>query len=190
MKQPCKHLPVIGVMGSGKETHADRSIPIGHWLALSDVHILTGGGTGVMAAVSKAFHQTQSRKGLVIGIIPSAQADARLGAKDGYPNPWVEVPIFTHLHLSGTAGMDSRSRNHINVLTCDAIIALPGGYGTSSEVRLAMHYGRPVVAFLKHSDEIPNLPTGVRVENNFEGIKRIIQGEIAKRMSVLRAGQP
>ena len=178
-----QNLPIVGVMGSANETHADRAAPIGRWLAGLGVHILTGGGAGVMMAVSKAFHETPSRKGLVIGIIPSAQADARLGAKDNYPNPWVEVPIFTHLHLSGSAGTDPRSRNHINVLTSDAIIALPGGHGTSSEVRLALHYRRPVVAFLKHSDEIPNIPSEVRVENDFEDVKQIIEGEIIRRLS-------
>lgn len=178
-----QNLPIVGVMGSANETHAERAVPIGRWLARLGVHILTGGGAGVMMAVSKAFHETPSRKGLVIGIIPSAQADARLGAKDDYPNPWVEVPIFTHLHLSGSAGTDPRSRNHINVLTSDAIIALPGGHGTSSEVRLALHYRRPVVAFLKHSDEIPNIPSEVRVENDFEDVKQIIEGEIIRRLS-------
>jgi hypothetical protein len=49
------------------------------------------------------------------------------GPKEGYPNPWVEVPILTHLagHL-GPEGADSR--NAINVLSAHRIIALPGGY--------------------------------------------------------------
>ena len=179
-KQPRKNLPIVGVMGSGNTAHADRAVPIGRWLAGLGVHLLTGGGGGVMMAVSQAFYETPARKGVVLGIVPSAQADARLGAKEGYPNPWVEVPIFTHLHLSGSSGTDPRSRNHINVLSSDAIIALPGGHGTSSEIRLALHYRRPIVAFLKHSDEIPNLPRGVRVRHDFEAVKKIIEGEIER----------
>ena len=179
-------LPIVGVMGAANETHEDRAVAVGRWLAGLGVHVLTGGGPGVMTAVSRAFHETPSRQGLVIGLIPSAEPDARLGAKENYPNPWVEIPILTHLHLSGTAGMDPRSRNHINVLTSDAIIALPGGHGTSSEVRLALHYRRPIVAFLKHSEEIPDLPRELRVENDFELVKQFIEDAIGKRPSAER----
>jgi predicted Rossmann-fold nucleotide-binding protein len=41
------------------------------------------------------------------------------------------------------------SRNHINVLTSDAVLVLPGGSGTLSEVELAAEYGwTPVLLFL------------------------------------------
>lgn len=49
---------------------------------------------------------------------------------------------------AGVAGQEALSRNHINILTSDVVVALPGGPGTASEVRLALHYGKPVVLFL------------------------------------------
>ena len=65
-----KKIPIIGVMGSGSEAHTDKSAKLGEWIAESGFHLLTGGGGGVMSAVSKSFCETENRKGLSIGIIP------------------------------------------------------------------------------------------------------------------------
>lgn len=93
-----------------------------------------------MEAVSRAFHETAGRTGLVLGILPA-------GRGSGYPNRWVEIPVRTHLPLSGDRGREPMSRNHINVLTSDLVVALPGGAGTESEVALALEYGcRLIVA--------------------------------------------
>src|SRR5262249_29974491 len=126
--------------------------------------LLTGAGQGVMAAVSRVFAETAGRKGLVLGIVPSASPDKPETSKIGYPNAWVEVAIRTHLHLSGPHGEDPRSRNHLIALTASLLVALPGGPGTASEVRLALRYKTPVIAYLKTRDEIPGLPSEVRCE--------------------------
>jgi hypothetical protein len=47
---------------------------------------------------------------------------------------FVELAVQTHLPASGGAGLSALSRNHINALTADVIVALPGGPGTASEV--------------------------------------------------------
>ena len=95
-----------------------------------------------MTSVAEAFAAVPGRAGLVVGIIPCSSGDAAV-PKRGYPNPFVELAIMTHLPLSGADGTDDRSRNHINVLTSDVLVALPGGAGTGSEVALAVRYGRP-----------------------------------------------
>jgi len=87
-------------MGSGLHPHPERATELGAWLARQGVHLLTGGGGGVMAAVSEAFHAVGDRRGLVLGVLPAA-ADAgaapdRRASPPGYPNPWVEIPIYTH----------------------------------------------------------------------------------------------
>ncbi len=41
--------------------------------------------------------------------------------------------------------MDTSSRNHIIVLTADALIALPGTEGTRSEIQLALDYKKPLI---------------------------------------------
>ena len=121
-----------------------------------------------MAAVSKSFHETPNRRGLVIGILPCDESLEK--PKDGYPNQWVEIPVLTHLPLSGDRGTEPTSRNHINILTSDAIVALPGDAGTGSEVRLAVRYERPVIAFIESDQEIPELPNSVSISNSLEGV--------------------
>lgn len=122
-----------------------------------------------MEAVSRGFHATEDRKGLVIGVLPAAGPESAW-PPPGYPNPWVELSIQTHLHLSGTEGTELASRNHINVLSSDVVVALPGAEGTRSEVELALRYGKPLVAYLQDRAEIPQLPDSVLVAPQLEDI--------------------
>lgn len=169
-----RRFPVVGVMGSGTHAHQARADRVGRWLAKEGVHLLTGGGGGVMAAVSEAFFTVRNRKGSVIGIIPGGTGE-RPQAPPGYPNPWVEIPIFTHLPFSGSAGIDVQSRNHINILTSRVIIALPGSAGTASEVMLAQKYNRSLVAFLKKREEIPGLSENVMVTDKFDRVTSFVR---------------
>ena len=60
-----------------------------------------------------------------------------------YPNPFVEVPIFTHLPGGGAGTDDALTRNHINILSSDFVVLLPGGPGTALEAALARAYRKP-----------------------------------------------
>lgn len=171
-----QRMPIVGVMGSGSAAHSARSTRLGRWLAEIDVHLLTGGGRGVMAAVSQAFYETAGRRGLVIAVVPSG--DAAPTPKAGYPNPWVEIPVITHLPLSGERGTELGSRNHINVLTSDVIVALPGSAGTASEVALAVAYRRPIVAFMDSQAQIPGLPAQVPVHSDFERVQEFVKSQL------------
>jgi len=171
-------IPIVGVMGSGTSTHRDRTSRLGRWLADRGVHLLTGAGGGVMASVSKAFYESPGRQGSVIGIVP-CQEDSML-PKTGYPNKWVEIPVFTHLPLSGMSGSEMLSRNHINILTSDVIVALPGGSGTASEVALALLYQRPIVAYLNSMKELPGLPKEVPVYGDFNEVCRFVDSCLNK----------
>jgi uncharacterized protein (TIGR00725 family) len=166
-------LPIVGVMGSGAEPHAERAAEVGRWLAAIGVHLLTGGGGGVMAAVARAFHETPERRGLVIGILP-AEAFGSATPKRGYPNPWVEIPIFTHL----PSGDDPRSRNHLNVLSADVVIFLPGGAGTAHEAALAVAYGKPAIAYLASRGEIPGLPAAIPVLTSFDELRGFVSRQL------------
>ncbi len=138
---------------------------------------------GVMGAVSRAFHETPGRRGLVIGVlpcIPGNSGDWRLGPKDGYPNRWVEIPIQTHLPSSGEQGGEPTSRNHVNVLTSDVIVAMPGGAGTLSEVELAVRYERPVIAFVELDQGIPGLPENVPVSDGLEGVQSFVMKHLGR----------
>jgi predicted Rossmann-fold nucleotide-binding protein len=159
---------VIAVIGSGRiaDPHAAE---VGRLIAALGHDLLTGGGRGVMEAASRAFFDTQPRRGIVIGIVPArvrglhaletrTAADVGYELPPGYPNAWVELAIYTHLPDSGEDGTLGTSRNHLNVLTADAIVALPGREGTESEIWLATQYGVPIIAYGLHE---PSAPHGI-----------------------------
>ncbi len=107
-----------------------------------------------MAEASRAFCEEPTRRGLCLGIL---KGEVSRSFRDGReilihhssePNPWVEIPIRTHLPLSGLQGRDPASRNHLNVLSSDVLLVLPGEAGTLSEVTLRLDYGLPLILFL------------------------------------------
>ena len=128
-----------------------------------------------MASISRAFFEVSERKGLVIGVLPSQLDDPDCRPKEGYPNPWVEIPIVTHLPLSGHQGNDPLSRNHINILSSDVIIVLPGGAGTLSEVELAEKYQKPIVAYLRNPDELPGIRSTISIASNLEAVQEFFK---------------
>ncbi len=152
MKQ--RRLKIVGVVGSGSRRYPELSNFVGKAVAKSGCHLLTGGGGGVMEEASKAFCEISPREGICIGILrgdtypESGNIGTRLFHTPSYINDWVELPIHTHLPLSGRRGREQGSRNHINVLSPDVLVALPGGNGTYSEVTLRIDYGREVILFL------------------------------------------
>lgn len=173
-------LPVVAVLGSGTREHDHLARPLGQWLARQGVHLLTGGGAGVMRAVSHAFHAVQPRRGLVLGVIPGHVDAGRYERRPGYPNEFVEVAVFTHLPLSGPDGMRLASRNHINVLSADVCIALPGDAGTTCEVHLAVRYRRPVIVFTDDPASPPALPAGVRVARSLDEVAAFVTAQAAE----------
>jgi predicted Rossmann-fold nucleotide-binding protein len=172
---------VVTVIGSG--TVADPAcVEIGQLVASLGVDLLTGGGRGVMEAVSRAFFESRPREGLVIGVIPGTvdsldalerrePATIAYRPLDGYPNPWAELAIYTHLPDSGQQGTLRSSRNHINVLSADVIVALPGEAGTESEMWLAVQYGVPTVAYGTHRSAVP---TGVVQARTLEEVRTFL----------------
>jgi predicted Rossmann-fold nucleotide-binding protein len=134
-----------------------------------------------MAAVSAAFAATPGRRGLVIGVLPAQADDPLRQPKEGYPNPFVEIMIATHLPLSGERGTEPLSRNHINVLSADAVIALPGGAGTRSEVELALRYGRPVIAHLARREDLAGLPAEVPLAPSLAEIGAFLRARLGPR---------
>jgi uncharacterized protein (TIGR00725 family) len=119
---------VIGVMGGAvvddvTMQHARR---VGELIAERGWVLLNGGrNAGVMAASAQG---ASDGGGLVIGVLPGDTASNAA--------PYLDVAIPTGL---------GDARNAINVLASHAVIALPGGAGTVSEVALALKAGRCVV---------------------------------------------
>ncbi|MBN2282267.1 MAG: TIGR00725 family protein [Deltaproteobacteria bacterium] len=156
---------IIGVVGS----HSDRSpamtdaYRIGEEIARRGHVLLTGGGTGIMKAASEGAHRAG---GLVVGILPN---DRRCPLA-GYPNDFVDIPIYT--------GMFD-GRNVINAKTPHVLIALAGGAGTLSEIAIALKSGTPVVGLgapTMEPVETGRLFTVSTVEEVMEQVDRILHG--------------
>src|SRR5437764_7198225 len=154
---------VVGVMGSGKELEREEkrlAREVGTAIAKLGYHLLTGGGGGSMEAVGQAFLKkkrkllkAKRRAGNLISILraeelPQLNKDGKRTWKANADNRLGEIVIRTHLPFSGNEGTDPLSRNHINALTADLVVILPGGSGTLSELQLAWEYGKDVMIYL------------------------------------------
>ncbi len=133
------HRVVIGVMGAGQcdETIGEMARRVGALIAQRGAVLLCGGRSGVMEAAARGAKEAG---GLTIGIMPG------MNASETPPNPYIDIAVFTGMH---------DGRNWVNVCSSDAIIAISGGYGTLSEIALALKIGKPVV--LLHSWDMPAL---------------------------------
>lgn len=120
---------VIGVMGASQcdEEIYQLARRVGALIAEHEAVLLCGGRGGVMEAAACGAKEAG---GLTVGILPG------MNASETPPNPYIDVAIFTGLR---------DGRNWINICASDAIIAIAGGYGTLSEIALALKVGKPVV---------------------------------------------
>jgi uncharacterized protein (TIGR00725 family) len=140
------HRIVIGVMGPAAcdDATAEVARAVGRGVAERGAVLLTGGRSGVMEAASRG---ARDAGGLTVGVLPGA------GAGDAPPNPYVDVALYTGL---------GEARNWVNVCACDALIAIGGGFGTLSEIALALKARRPVVLLgswrFEMDGTVPNVP--------------------------------
>jgi len=124
-KMPDKIIAVCG-SSSVDDRGAELAREVGRLIARKGCSLVCGGLGGVMEACCRGARE---EGGMTIGILPgTSREDA---------NPYVDVPIVTGL---------GHARNLIIVQTAHAVIALPGGPGTLSEIALALKVGAPVVA--------------------------------------------
>jgi uncharacterized protein (TIGR00725 family) len=118
------HVAVIGAAVCDEQVAATAR-KVGRQVALQGAVLICGGRGGVMEA---ACQGAQEVGGTTVGILP--------GTDRREANPYVDLAIATGL---------GEARNAIIVRTADAIVAVSGGYGTLSEIGLALKMGRPVV---------------------------------------------
>jgi uncharacterized protein (TIGR00725 family) len=103
----------------------DLAREVGFLIGKKGALLICGGLTGVMEASARG---AKEGGGITIGILPGSNPDEA--------NPYIDIPIVTDL---------GNSRNVINILTSQAVIAIHGSYGTLSEMALAMKCRVPVV---------------------------------------------
>ena len=130
----------LAVVGAGRCGARVRALAreVGAEVARAGAVLLTGGRGGVMAAASDG---ARAEGGLTVGILPGADAAA------SPPNPAVEVAIFTGI---------GQARNQVLALSAAAVIAVGGGWGTLSEIALALKHRIPVVSLASWWPEPPD----------------------------------
>ena len=119
--------PYVAVVGAGDADAAqerDAEI-VGQELASAGTIVVCGGLGGVMAAACRG---ARDAGGVTLGLLPGSDRAAG--------NPWLTVAVAT--------GM-GEMRNGLVARACDGMIAVGGGFGTLSEIALALKLRRPVV---------------------------------------------
>jgi uncharacterized protein (TIGR00725 family) len=117
----------VAVVGPG-EASADElatAEDVGRLLASSGAVLVCGGLGGVMEAACRGAKEAG---GTTVGILPGHDRRAA--------NRYVDVAIATGL---------GEARNALVVRAADVLIAVAGGFGTLSEIALALKAGTPVV---------------------------------------------
>ena len=117
----------IGIIGAG--TCADTAYrlarDIGFGIGEKGWTLVCGGLGGVMEGAAKGCSEAG---GMTIGILPGLNKDSA--------NPYIHVPIPTGL---------GEGRNILVVRASDVLVAIAGGYGTLSEIALALKINKPVI---------------------------------------------
>jgi uncharacterized protein (TIGR00725 family) len=121
-------VPWIAVCGPGEEATEEECLAAeetGAAVAAAGAILVCGGLGGVMEAACRG---AKSMRGHTVGLLPRSDREEA--------NGWVDFAIPTGL---------GELRNGLIVRAADAIVAIGGGYGTLSEIALALKAGKPVV---------------------------------------------
>jgi uncharacterized protein (TIGR00725 family) len=117
----------VSVLGARKATPKTAKLAnaVGRMVAEMDCVLVCGGLLGLMR---EACRGAKDAGGLTIGLLPgNAKTDA---------NEFVDIALPTTIGYS---------RNVIVAASADIVIALPGSFGTESEICYARVYGVPVI---------------------------------------------
>ena len=125
---------------------------VGAAVAAAGCGLVCGGLGGVMEAACRG---ARSRGGLTLGLLPGVDREEA--------NGWVVVAVPTGL---------GEARNALVVRAADAVIAIGGGWGTLSEIALALKTGVPVVGVSTWEPAIGGAPVEgiVRVDGPGEAV--------------------
>ena len=98
---------------------------VGKMVAKLDCVLVCGGLEGAMEAAAKGAHE---EGGLTIGLLPGRhKTDA---------NAYIDIALPTTMGYA---------RNVMVAASADIIVALPGSFGTNSEICYGLVYGRPII---------------------------------------------
>lgn len=108
--------------------------------------VCTGGHSGVMRYAAKG---AKAGGALTLGILTTEH--------HGSANEFIDLALPSGMGVI---------RNALTALACDAMLGLPGGWGTVQEMTFAHEYGRPVFSWASHKldGEIPFEDDDTRTE--------------------------
>ena len=117
----------IAVIGAGdcSAEHYSIAYELGCYIGRKGWVLVCGGLGGVMEAAAKG---SVSCEGISIGFLP--------GEDKNSANPYIVIPVPT--------GM-GEGRNLLVVRSSEVIVAVGRGYGTLSEIGLALKTGKPLI---------------------------------------------
>ena len=145
-------IAVIGGSSVGSKVE-DLAESVGIMIAALGCVLVCGGLGGAMEAAAKG---AQKAGGLTIGILPG---------KDKHDaNPYIDIALPTTIGYA---------RNTIVACAGDIIVALPGSFGTNSEICYGLIYSRPIIDLGNWN--IDGMIDAKNVEEAQEKIKKIIK---------------
>ena len=117
----------IGVIGAGKcpDTIYQLARNLGFEIGKRGWILICGGLDGVMEGAARGCSEAG---GLTVGLLPGDNKESA--------NSFIRVPIPTGL---------GEGRNLLVVRASDLVVSVAGGYGTLSEIGLALKVGKPVI---------------------------------------------
>ena len=137
----------VGVIGGGEciDSTYETAQVLGYEIGKKGWILVCGGLGGVMEAAAKGCTEAG---GMTLGILPGSKRDSA--------NPYIRIALPTGL---------GEGRNLLVVRTSDILVSIAGGYGTLSEIALALKAGKPVIGletweniegvqYVTHPDEV------------------------------------
>ena len=120
-------MKMIGVIGAGSCNNEiyELAQEVGVGVAKMGAILVCGGLGGVMEGACRGACEAG---GQTVGILP--------GPDRAHANPYVTIPIVTDL---------GHARNILVVRSSDLLMAISGGYGTLSEISIALKLAKPVI---------------------------------------------
>ena len=131
----------VGVIGAGRcsEEIYELAREVGRRIGGKGWYLLCGGLSGVMEGAARGCLEVG---GTTLGLLP--------GLERNLANPFIKIAVPTGL---------GEGRNLLIVRASDVLIAVAGGYGTLSEIALALKAGKGVI--------------GLETWKNIEGIRHV-----------------
>ena len=141
----------VGVIGAGEcgDSTFKTARNLGFQIGKKGWILVCGGLGGVMEAAAKGCVEAG---GMTVGILPGSERDSA--------NPYIRIALPTGL---------GEGRNLLVVRTSDILVSIAGGYGTLSEIAMALKGGKPVVGL----DTWENIQGIQYVSGPEEAIKKI-----------------